>query len=159
MITWTLNPCSRVRLPDSPPVSLLTCSQGTKVMMMNDKQQATAVKNRFYRKRIGLFTIVNKIKLWPSRSGSLHGIRLIEVNGNTAKLTTHCNKEFHITNSLNSRAGRWLRNRWYSHECAECRIPVWKIEKYSTTRFRRHQGSLLLAADPERAHRLQPRNK
>ena len=109
------------------------------------------VKKRFYRKRLRLFNIVNKIKLWPSRSGNLHGVRSLEVYGNMAKITTHCNKEFYQRNSLNSRAGRWLRNKWYLKPCPECGVPDWKIEKYSSTRFRRHQGSLLRDSVPEAA--------
>lgn len=113
------------------------------------EKKTKPVKKRFYRKRVKIFNVINKIKLWPSRSGSLHGIRTIEVNGNTAKLVTHCNKEFHINNSLNSRAGRWLRNKWFNHVCPDCRVPDWKLEKYSSTRFKRHQGSLLMDAKPK----------
>ena len=63
--------------------------------------------------------------------------------GKTARLTTHCNKEFIIKNSLNSRSGRWLRNKWFTKECAACKIPGWKLEKYSATTFKRHHGSML----------------
>lgn len=115
---------------------------------MTEQSRAEAIKKRIYRKRLGILTIVNKIKLWPSRNGCLHGIRQVKVTGDTATLITHCNKELHVRNSVNSRAGRWLRNRWYSQACPECRIPEWKLEKYSSTRFKRHHGSLLLEADP-----------
>ncbi len=113
------------------------------------EQQAAPVKQRFYRKRAPLFNLINKIKLWPSRTGQLHGIRSVEVMGNKAKLTTHCNKEFIVGNSLNSRAGRWLRNKWFVSVCPQCRIPDWKLEKYDSTKFRRHQGSLLGDTAPE----------
>lgn len=106
------------------------------------------VKKRFYRKRVRLFNVINKIKLWPSRSGNLHGVKTIEVTGNVAKITTHCNKEFYQKNSLNSRAGRWLRNKWYVKPCAACGVPDWKIEKYSSTSFKRHQGSMLMDSAP-----------
>ncbi|MCG8567680.1 MAG: hypothetical protein MI747_21635 [Desulfobacterales bacterium] len=115
---------------------------------VEEKQAAKPVKKRFYRKRVRLFNLINKIKLWPSRSGQLHGVRSVEVMGDTAKLTTHCNKEFIINNSLNSRAGRWLRNKWFVKVCPACRVPDWKLEKYSSTRFRRHQGSMLVNTDP-----------
>ena len=87
--------------------------------------------------------VIDKIKLWPSRTGQLHGIRSIDVMGDKARLTTHCNKEFIITNSLNSRAGRWLRNKWFVKVCPKCGVPDWKLEKYSSTLFKRHQGSML----------------
>lgn len=93
--------------------------------------------------------MIDKIKLWPSRTGGLHGIRTIEIMGDTARLTTHCNKEFIINNSLNSRAARWLRNKWFVSVCPKCRVPQWKLEKYSSTLFKRHQGSLLLKTDLE----------
>ncbi len=107
------------------------------------EKKKTSPKTRFYRKRAKLFNLVNKIKLWPSRSGRLHGVKSIVILGDEAKLTTHCQKEFFISNSLNSRAARWLRNKWYTGVCSECSVPTWKIEKYSSTFFRRHQGSLL----------------
>ncbi len=113
-----------------------------------EEKKVKPAKKRFYRKRIKLFTVINKIKLWPSRTGKLHGIRTIEVHGETARLVTHCNKEFIVINSMYSRAGRWLRNKWYNSTCSECRIPDWKIEKYASTRFKRHQGSLLKDSDP-----------
>jgi len=97
----------------------------------------------YYQKRVDLFKLINKIKLWPSRTGQLHGIRSIEISGKSARITTHCNKTFIIVNSKNSRAARWLRNKWSSQKCPQCGIPDWKIEKYSATRFTKHQGSLL----------------
>ena len=127
----------------TPGLSAIFC-YGSKMMSDTVAAKKTApVKKRFYRKRARLFNLIDKIKLWPSRKGRLHGIRTIEVTGNTAKLTTHCNKEFIINNSLNSRAGRWLRNKWFVQVCPACGVPEWKLEKYSSTMFRRHQGSLL----------------
>ena len=98
---------------------------------------------RFYRKRIELFRLIDKIKLWPSRKGILHGIKTIEKLGDQAQITTHCNKTFMIVNSRNSRAARWLRNKWFTRTCAVCRIPEWKLAKYSSTQFERHYGSAL----------------
>ena len=98
---------------------------------------------RYYRKRVELFRLIDKIRLWPSRQGTLHGIKAMEVLGNVARLTTHCGKTFLASNSRNSRAARWLRNKWFKHPCAACGVPDWKLAKYASTRFRRHQGSLL----------------
>ncbi len=96
---------------------------------------------RYYRKRVELFRLINKIKLWPSRSGVLHGIKTIEINGQQAQVTTHCNRSFRVRNSRNSRAARWLRNKWFNGVCTECRVPDWKMEKYSATQFSRRSGS------------------
>ena len=112
--------------------------------MVTQEKQTKPVKKRYYRKRVRIFNLIDKIKLWPSRTGQLHGIRSIEIMGDTARLTTHCNKEFIINNSLNSRAGRWLRNKWFVRVCPECRVPDWKLEKYSSTLFKRNQGSMLI---------------
>ena len=106
---------------------------------MSDK--AKAQKKRFYRKRVELFRLLDKIKIWPSRTGHLHGIRTMEKMGDMARITTHCNKTFMVTNSRNSRAARWLRNKWFTGVCPECQIPDWKLAKYSSTQFRRHHGS------------------
>ena len=98
-------------------------------------------KKRYVRKRVELFALIDKIKLWPSRSGVLHGIRDVRRAGSRAEITTFCNKQFMVNNSRNSRAARWLRNKWFKKVCPVCRVPEWKLEKYSATRFRRHYGS------------------
>lgn len=100
-----------------------------------------AEKKRVYRKNVELFLLLDKIKLWPSRGGVLHGIRTIEKRGEYAIITTHCGKTFHVRNSRTSRAARWLRNKWIAKPCKDCRIPEWKLEKYSKTQFEQHYGS------------------
>ncbi len=111
--------------------------------MDSEKKEKTPAK-RYYRKRVHLLRLIEKIKLWPSRKGILHGIRSIEKLGDQARITTHCNKAFLINNSKNSRAARWLRNKQFMSVCPHCGVPEWKLKKYNATRFRRHQGSLLL---------------
>jgi pyrrolysyl-tRNA synthetase-like protein len=96
---------------------------------------------RYYRKRVELFRLIDKIKLWPSRRGLLHGIKTVDVIGEQAQITTHCNKTFMIRNSRNGRAARWLRNKWFKGVCGACRVPDWKLEKYSATYFKRRYGS------------------
>jgi len=113
---------------------------------MSDKTKAG--KGRYYRKRVELFRLIEKIKLWPSRTGLLHGIQTIEKMGDIARITTHCNKTFLVNNSRNSRAARWLRNKWFAGACPDCRVPDWKLAKYSSTQFRRHHGSDLLKEGP-----------
>jgi len=98
---------------------------------------------RYYRKRVELFALIEKIKLWPSRTGKLHGIRSIERHGDVALITTHCNRNFTANNSRNSRAARWLRKKHFLNVCTMCRIPDWKLEKFNTTRFHKHFGSRL----------------
>ena len=102
---------------------------------------------RYYRKRVALFRLIDKIKLWPSRSGMLHGIKTIQKIGDQAQITTHCNKAFLANDSRNSRAARWLRNKWFKDVCPVCQIPDWKLEKYSSTQFKRHYGAALLSED------------
>ena len=114
--------------------------------MPSNKKVKKAAK-RYYRKRVALFRLIDKIKLWPSRSGTLHGIRTIEKIGDQARITTHCNKTFLANDSRNSRAARWLRNKWFKDVCPICRIPDWKLEKYLSTQFKRHYGSALLSED------------
>ncbi len=111
---------------------------------MNPEKKDKAPAPRYYRKRVHLLNLIEKIKLWPSRKGILHGIRSIERLGDRARITTHCNKEFVIHNSKNSRAARWLRNKLFMGVCSQCGVPQWKLEKFNATRFKRHQGSLLL---------------
>ena len=115
---------------------------------MNSEKKPKKPAKRYYRKRVELISLIEKIKLWPSRKGILHGIRSIEELGEQARITTHCNKAFIVHNSKNSRAARWLRNKQFFGVCPQCGVPEWKLEKYASTRFKRHQGSRLLK-DPQ----------
>ncbi len=117
---------------------------------MVPKKEKPQVK-RYYRKRVELFRLIDKVKLWPSRRGILHGIRTIDIMGDQAQITTHCNRTFMVANSRNSRAARWLRNKWFKGVCRTCGIPDWKLEKYSLTQFRRGYGSDL-------SHKIHDRN-
>ena len=112
--------------------------------MKGDKKSDKKPSTRYYRKRVELFRLLDKIKLWPSRRGILHGIKSIELTEDQALITTHCNKSFIIRNSRKSRAARWLRNKWFRDICKDCGVPMWKIEKYSATKFKRRYGSNLI---------------
>lgn len=102
---------------------------------MSDK-----ARKKIYWRRVPLFKLVEKIKLWPSRRGVLHGIKTFKITSDSyAYVVTHCNKQMVIHDSRNSRAARWLRNKWFSRTCEKCGIPKWKIEKYSATVFKRRQ--------------------
>jgi pyrrolysyl-tRNA synthetase-like protein len=96
--------------------------------------------NKYYRKQVDLFRMVKKMNLWPSRTGILHGVKSVVEKGDFAEIITHCNRIFTVKNSRNSRAARWLRNKWYRAPCPGCRIPKWKLEKYSHTYFHRRKG-------------------
>lgn len=98
---------------------------------------------RYYRKHVEFFPLLEKIKLWPSKNGILHGIRSMKIRGNYSEITTHCGQTFIINNSKSSRAARWLRNKWYRSTCPKCKIPMWKIKKYSTTGFSGQYGKEL----------------
>lgn len=99
------------------------------------KEKEKDIVKKVYNKNQRLFVILEKIKLYTSRNGVLHGIKKIEINGQTATVTTHCGQMIEVRDSKNGRVGRWLRNRWLVEPCAKCKIPDWKLEKYSTTRF------------------------
>lgn len=114
--------------------------------MIKGKEKQKDPPKRYYRKRIGLVKLIDKIKLWPSRQGMLHGIKELEKLGELgqmARITTHCGKTFVVNDSRNSRSARWLRNKWFGKVCPVCKIPEWKLEKYSATGFKRHYGSFL----------------
>ena len=103
------------------------------------KTAAPAVKKEkktYFRKHVDLYSVLQKIKLWPSRNGTLHGIKTLEMKGSYIELTTHCGHKLRIKNSKTSRVSRWLRNKWYAQACKECKIPDWKLGKFSSTSFR-----------------------
>ena len=90
---------------------------------------------RYVNKNQSLYQLIDKVKLWPSRSGVLHGVKHIEYRGNSMAVTTHCGESFVVWNSRNSRSARWLRNRWCKKPCEKCKVPDWKLAKYSQTVF------------------------
>ena len=120
------------------------------MLFMDTEAKIKKPPKRYYRKRVELFSLIDKVKLWPSRQGLLHGIKTIEEIGNQAWITTHCNKVFMVSNSRNSRAARWLRNKWFRGVCGTCGVPDWKLAKYSSTQFKRHYGSLLMKESERR---------
>lgn len=93
-------------------------------------------KKRYFRKHEELYSVLLKIKLWPSRTGTLHGIRNVTLKGAYIELTTHCGHKMRTKNSKTGRVSRWLRNKWYVRACPECKIPDWKLGKFSSTSFR-----------------------
>lgn len=106
--------------------------------MQQVEQIMKNIKNappRYIYKKQRLSKLVGKVKLWPSRSGILHGVKEIKHQGDMLVITTHCGEEFTCWDSKNSRSARWLRNRWCNHPCKKCKIPQWKLDKYSSTIF------------------------
>lgn len=98
---------------------------------------ADVARNNVHWKREPLFRLVEKIRLWPSRRGVLHGIKSFERSGDCcARIVTHCNEQAVIRNSKSSHAARWLRNKWQVQLCGRCAIPEWKVEKYAATVFK-----------------------
>jgi len=82
-------------------------------------------------KRPYLFDLVDKVKLWPSKAGVLHGVRQAENLGGLLRITTYCGKVIVVRASRRSRASRWLRNRWMKTFCSACSVPEWKIERFA----------------------------
>lgn len=97
-------------------------------------------KKRYYRKYVELYPLLEKLKLWPSRTGQLHGVKTVQRRGGYIEVTTHCGKSFITRDSRKSRAARWLRNKWAVSPCKACRVPQWKLEKYTKTFFSQHHG-------------------
>lgn len=91
---------------------------------------------RYERKDQSLSKLIGKIKLWPSRTGLLHGIKTLENKDGLLIITTHCGEQFVTKDSRSSRSSRWLRNRFVTKPCPKCKVPEWKLEKYSKTEFR-----------------------
>jgi pyrrolysyl-tRNA synthetase-like protein len=93
-------------------------------------------KKRYVRKHGVLSLTLQQIKLWPSRNGTLHGIKSIVSKGAYVDFVTHCGQKMRIKDSRTSRVARWLRNKWYVRPCPGCKMPAWKLEKYSLTSFK-----------------------
>ncbi|WP_287586859.1 pyrrolysine--tRNA(Pyl) ligase small subunit [Candidatus Borrarchaeum sp.] len=81
-------------------------------------------------KRPPLNELLQKIKLWTSRSGTLHGVKNVSIAGSYLKIETVCNKSILTRNSRRSRAARWLRRGWARKICKTCDIQNWRLSKF-----------------------------
>ncbi|MDR2035119.1 MAG: hypothetical protein LBP91_00365, partial [Coriobacteriales bacterium] len=79
-----------------------------------------------------LFDLVDKIRLWPSRTGVLHGVKAIRKEGESMIISTHCGCTFKVRDSKRGRGIRQLKHRNYQRACKRCGIPDWKLEKFKT---------------------------
>jgi len=82
------------------------------------------------------FTVIERVKLWPSKTGLLHGVRSVRLRGSVIEVQTHCGQSALVPNSRNGRLARHLRNKCYARPCPRCRIPAWKLQKFTDTVFR-----------------------
>ena len=92
-------------------------------------------KKRTVRRHTDPYSVIEKVKLWPSKTGQLHGVRSVKLRGGFVELQTHCGQSIRMRNSRNSRVARHLRNKIYEKPCSRCRIPAWKLEKFGETSF------------------------
>lgn len=106
------------------------------VLSVEQPVKSSQQQGRCLRKNAYLGALLDKVKLWPSRTGILHGIRSLRVKGGFVEFVTHCGQRVKIRDSRKSRAARWLRNKWVVRSCRQCRIPAWKMEKFARTTFR-----------------------
>jgi len=106
---------------------------------MTDEAGKAKAKRWLYKNQ-SLYDLVSKVKLWPSQSGTLHGVKEVVRRGERIDIVTHCGETFTVWDSKNSRSARWLRNRWYREACSRCKVPDWKLEKYATTEFTDAKG-------------------
>lgn len=94
-----------------------------------------AATKRTVRRHSEPYALIEKIKLWPSKTGLLHGVRSIKIKGGMMEIHTHCGQTAHVRNSRTGRVARHLRNKQFEKPCPRCRVPAWKIEKYEETAF------------------------
>jgi pyrrolysyl-tRNA synthetase-like protein len=92
-------------------------------------------KKRTVRRHADPYSIIAKIKLWPSKAGIIHGVRSVRLKSGTVELQTHCGQTIRMRNSRNSRVARHLRNKVFERPCPQCRIPSWKLDKFDETTF------------------------
>lgn len=90
---------------------------------------------RTVRRHAEPYRVVDKIKLWPSKTGVLHGVRSVRLKGGMIEVHTHCGQSARVRNSRNGRLARYLRNKCFERVCPQCRIPAWKIAKFEETSF------------------------
>lgn len=81
-------------------------------------------------RRQHLYPLVDRVKLWPSRTGRLHGVRSLDIEGEWISIETHCGEHFRVRNSKSARGKRQIKHGHYKTICKKCGIPDWKIDKF-----------------------------
>ena len=85
---------------------------------------------RLSSRRQHLLPLVEKVKLWPSRTGRLHGVRSLRTEGDWIFIETHCGEAFRVHNSTSGRGKRQIKHGYYHTVCKKCGIPDWKLDKF-----------------------------
>src|SRR5665648_848899 len=67
-------------------------------------------KQRYLRRQKDPFTIVQQIKLWPSKNGILHGVRSVKLKSGRIVCKRHSCRTLDQSKSKNIRFARHLRN-------------------------------------------------
>lgn len=93
-------------------------------------ENKTKILRRYRERNKRPFDLINKIKLWPSRTGVLHGVRTVKREGNCVVVTTHCGCTLKTNDSKNGRVLRQLKRRTFKKACKKCDVPRWKMEKF-----------------------------
>lgn len=76
-------------------------------------------------------TLVNELGFFVSRSGRLHKTSSITRHGDYLKLSMKCGQCIIIRDSRQSRATRWLRNKWMKKPCRGCKIKTEDLSRFT----------------------------
>jgi pyrrolysyl-tRNA synthetase-like protein len=75
--------------------------------------------------------LVNELGFFVSRSGRLHKMSSITGYGDYLKLYTECGQCIIVRDSCQSRAARWLRNKWMKKPCRGCKIKAGDLSRFT----------------------------
>ncbi|MCP8307830.1 MAG: hypothetical protein H3Z52_01050 [archaeon] len=81
-------------------------------------------------KKRSVSSLVNELGFFVSRSGRLHKVSSIVEHGDYVKLLMKCGQCIIVRDSRQSRATRWLKNKWMRKPCRSCKIKSGDLSRF-----------------------------
>ena len=81
-------------------------------------------------KKRSVSSLVNELGFFISRSGRLHKVSSMVEQGDYLKLSMKCGQCIIVRDSRQSRATRWLKNKWMKKPCRGCKIQSGDLSRF-----------------------------
>jgi pyrrolysyl-tRNA synthetase-like protein len=82
-------------------------------------------------KKRSVSSLVDELGFFISRTGRLHKVSSMVEQGYYVRLSMKCGQCTIVRNSRQSRATRWLRNKWMRKPCRGCKIKSGDISRFT----------------------------
>jgi len=82
-------------------------------------------------KKRSVSSLVGELGFFVSRSGSLHKVSSMAEQGDYLEISMKCGQCIIVRDSRQSRATRWLKNKWMRKPCRGCKIKSGDLSRFT----------------------------